>query len=216
MTDTIEVAKTCSTCKHSKWTTTWNKGKKQMGICMLHTEGEEPPLPTDGTLYGYVVANKEMMDIHEYITMIWAYQYGASLSRYENFVYQTNTGDGYRPNCLYAKENVQADIYREPSTFSLHPSFYKDYEEITKEEYKRRYAELAETFDPFKEVEFNLQSAAETWHKFNDNYVWWQENKDKMRRCHRNTTCASHVDEAKREPVARAVANGKHKLEWLE
>jgi hypothetical protein len=209
----ITVAKTCSTCKFSKWTTTWNKGKKQMGICMLHTEGEEPVLPSEGTLYTHVVTHKEMKDVHEYVTVLWAYHYGEKLDRHDMLKYRARSGDGYNPKCLYGKENVLATIHKNDN---LHSSYFEGYEEITKEEYMLRYAELAEEFDPFKEAEWSLQSATETWHKFNDNFVWWQENKDKMRRCHRNTTCASHVYEPKREPIAKAVANGKHKLEWLE
>ena len=44
------------------------------------------------------------------------------------------------------------------------------------------------------------------------NYLWWQENWPKARRCHRNCVCDLWEENKRREPVAKAIANGNYSL----
>lgn len=208
MDDTVRLANTCSTCKYSAFKTSYYTGKKQLGICMLHTTtGQEPPLPQNSTLYSYAVKHGEMMDIQEYVSNEWANVYGRSLSQKERLQYEAVVANAYSKDYFYSPTSVLC-------YGSMSQVFGEPYVKLTLEEYKLLCLKQAEGLDPFKDVERYLVTFVEQWHKFNENFLWWQENRDKMRRCHRNTTCECHEDVTKREPVARSVAKGNYKLEW--
>ena len=204
----LTVAKVCSTCKHAKFNSGkswWYQSKKQMGICMLDTTGEEPPLPYDHGLYHHAAKHNEMMDLQDYFNEAWAVWYERELN-YRDSIKQATRGVGYEANYFYNKANILH--YATPS----HPK----YNQLTLEEYIDLAEQQYAAYDPFEKAWEQIERFFNLYSKFEINFEWWQANKMHMRRCHRITTCDAHEEVPRRENVAKAIANGGHQLDWIK
>lgn len=207
MVSELKLAKTCSTCKHAKFKSGgwWSTGRKQMGICMVFTEGDEPALPSESSLYNYAVKHGKMMDLQDFFNEVWVGQYERALSVQQRLK-NAAEGHNYEPDTFYSIKTQLNSSSRECD----------DHKKLTLDEYKTLNQTFLDRYDPLIDVwNYINKYTFKNYSNFEDNFNWWQANKMKMRRCHRATTCDLHEEAPSRENIAKAIVNGSHQLEWL-
>lgn len=208
----LRLAHTCSTCKYGlftkpKWWShyrSWSS-KKQLGTCLGLCDGMPPSVTKspflsvkfqygedrwqrasslqDAAKAGYVVEREDYLKLVE----------EAWLARFDD---------------AYARLSANLETAEEDWQ-KYHYSHFASAQEW-QAECQKRLDDWLNKRDKYRAS--TMQMAENHYDSFLANYLWWQENWPRCRRCHRNCVCDLWVEEPKRESYARAIVNGGYTL----